>query len=258
MSEPVVLVERRGHVLIATLNRPDALNAIDAHLALALGSTLVEADADPEVRVVVITGAGRAFCAGMDLKAYLAGVPAMAEGHPEWGLGGISELAIGTPVIAAVNGVARGLGGEVALAADLLVMDENASIGMPEVALGLLAAAGGAVRLPQQLPEKIALEMLLTGEPISAARAAELGLANRVAPAGTALEVALELAERIAKNAPGAVAATKRLVHREGHRSTWTGESWPEIRRVEHEVFGGAEAREGATAFTEKRPPVWP
>jgi enoyl-CoA hydratase/carnithine racemase len=255
-----VLVERDGAVEILTLNRPDALNAIDADVATGLGNALDAADSDPGVRVVVITGAGRAFCAGMDLKAFASGVSVEPAGHPEWGFAGIAEHFVDTPIIAAVNGVAFGGGAEIALASDLVVADEAARFAFPEVTRGLFASAGGLLRLAQQLPQKIALELLLTGRPFSAIEAAEWGLVNRISPAGESLAVAIELARSIAANAPLAVRATKRLSYRTAAISSWEAEgdaAWQLNREEMVGVFTSRDAREGARAFAEKRQPYW-
>ncbi len=181
---------------------PQALNAVNGALSTAVGNLLEQAENDPDVRVVVVTGSGRAFCAGADLKALSTGGNIAADGHPEWGFAGYAQHWISKPTIAAVNGFALGGGTELVLASDLAVVDEEAKLGLPEVKRGLFAAAGGVIRLQQQIPKKVALEIALTGEPITAAQGKELGLVNRVAPAGTALDVALELAEQIAANAP--------------------------------------------------------
>ncbi|MFI6430027.1 crotonase/enoyl-CoA hydratase family protein [Rhodococcus oryzae] len=255
--EPVALYERRGNVALITLNRPRAMNAINAALATAIGSLVQQAQADDEVRVVVITGSGRAFCAGADLKALGSGQSLDADGHPEWGFAGYTQHWVSKPTIAAVNGFALGGGTELVLASDLAVVDENAQLGLPEVKRGLFAAAGGVVRLQQQIPKKIALELALTGEPISAAQGKELGLVNRVAPAGTALEVALELAEKIAANAPLSVRESKAMIHWTASDSDWGQDVWDLNAEALKVVFASADAQEGTKAFTEKRQPVW-
>jgi enoyl-CoA hydratase/carnithine racemase len=207
---------------------------------------------------VVITGAGRAFCAGADLKELARGRPIEDRDHREWGFGGIVAHWIDKPTIAAVNGFAMGGGTEIALACDLAVIDETASLGLPEVKRGIFAAAGGVIRLQRQIPLKIALETVLTGEPMSAARAYELGLVNRVAPEGTSLDVALELAEAIAANAPISVQQSKRVVHTTyAAGSDWEPEVWRINREAAKLVFSSKDAREGPTAFAEKREPRW-
>jgi crotonobetainyl-CoA hydratase len=257
-TEPAALLERRGAVALITLNRPRALNAVDAAMSAAVGEALEEVAADPKLRVAVITGAGRAFCAGMDLKAAAAGHSVLAPGHEDWGFAGLVGHFIAKPVIAAVNGFALGGGTEIALACDLVVADENARFGLPEVRRGLFAAAGGVLRLPRQVPKKIALEMALTGLPLDAATAATWGLVNRVAPAGTSVEVALELAETVAEGAPLALQASKRLIHRsEEFGSDWDPAMWAENEREWQAVFASEDAREGSLAFAEKRDPIW-
>lgn len=255
--EAAALYERRGNIALITLNRPRALNAVNGALATAVGAHLEEANNDDEVRVVVITGAGRAFCAGADLKALAAGEDTSAAGHPEWGFAGYAQHWSAKPTIAAVNGFALGGGTELVLASDLAVVDEEAKLGLPEVKRGLFAAAGGVIRMQQQIPRKVALELALTGEPISAAQGRELGLVNRVAPAGTALEVALELAETIAANAPVAVRESKSMIHRTANSPDWEDAAWDANRDALKIVFTSEDAMEGPRAFAEKRQPVW-
>jgi len=257
-TEPAATLEKRGNVGVLTLNRPDALNAVNADLAIAAGAALEAAQADPEIRVVVLTGAGRAFCAGADLKQLAQGKRIDDRDHPEWGFGGIVQHWISKPVIAAVNGYAMGGGTEIMLACDLAVIDEGASLGLPEVKRGLMAAAGGVIRLQRQVPFKVALEAMLTGEPMSAARAYELGLVNRVAPAGTALEVALSIAETIAANAPLSVEQSKRVAHETAAMgSVWEPEVWKVNTDAMKVVFTSKDAMEGPRAFAEKRKPEW-
>lgn len=256
-SEPAALYERRGNVALITLNRPRAMNAVNAALSTAVGNLLEQAEADSEVRVIVITGSGRAFCAGADLKALGSGQSLDADGHPEWGFAGYAQHWVSKPTIAAVNGFALGGGTELVLASDLAVVDENAQLGLPEVKRGLFAAAGGVIRLQQQIPKKVALEIALTGEPISAAQGKELGLVNRVAPAGTALEVALELAEKIAVNAPLSVRESKAMIHNTALGPDWEQGVWDANAEALQIVFTSADAKEGPAAFAEKREPVW-
>ncbi|MBY4208106.1 crotonase/enoyl-CoA hydratase family protein [Rhodococcus fascians] len=254
---PAALWELRGGIGIITLNRPEALNAVNAELSTAVGDLLDDAENDPRVRVIVVTGAGRAFCAGADLKALAAGEDTSARCHPEWGFAGFAQHWVSKPTIAAVNGFALGGGTELVLASDIAVVDETATLGLPEVKRGLFAAAGGVIRLQQQIPKKIALEIALTGEPITAARGADLGLVNRVAPAGKALEIALAISERIAANAPLSVRASKAMIHRTATEPDWDSGVWVANAAAMNTVFSSADAIEGATAFTEKRPPVW-
>ena len=211
-TRPVVRSERRGNVLLVTIDRPEARNAVNGEVSTLLGNALHEADTDPEIRVVVLTGAGeQSFCAGADLKAISRGEDIFPAENRHWGFAGMMQHYVSVPVIAAVNGTALGGGCEIALASDLVVAADHAIFGLPEVKRGLVAAAGGAFRLPEQLPHRVAMEMMLTGEPISAERALELHLINRVVPAEQLLDAALELAEVISANAPLAVQGSKRV-----------------------------------------------
>lgn len=245
-----VLVERREGVLVITINRPEAKNAINGAVAAGLAAALDELDADDELRAGVLTGAGGTFSAGMDLKAFLKGETPTIEGR---GLGGLTEAPPRKPLIGAVEGWAVAGGFELLLACDLVVAAEDAHLGVPEVKRALVAGAGAAMLLPQRIPQAIALEMLLTGDPITAQRGADLGLVNRVTPSGGALAGALELAAVIAANGPLAVAATKQVARA---ARDWTSEeAWAKQLDVMLPVFLSADAQEGATAFTEKRPP---
>ncbi|WP_181780395.1 enoyl-CoA hydratase-related protein [Pseudonocardia pini] len=259
ITDGPVLAERRGHVLLVTLNRPEARNAVNQEMCLVVGDLLEEADAAPDIRAVVLTGAGdKAFCAGADLKAISRGEPILPPGREHWGFLGWATHPISTPTICAVNGTAVGGGTELALAGDLVVAAETASFGLPEVKRGLIAGAGGAFRIVEQLPHRVGLELVMTGEPISASRALELNLVNRVVPAERVLDTALELAGVIAANAPLAVQASKRIALgiRDG-RIPAEVEAWQltadEIARNRR----SADAAEGPRAFAEKRPPVW-
>lgn len=256
--EPAAVLTRHGRVAVITLNRPQALNAANAAMSTAVGAALCELAADDELLVGIITGAGRAFCAGMDLKAYAAGENVAADGHPEWGFAGAARHYVDKPVIAAVNGPAMGGGAELVLACDLVVASEAAVFALPEVKRGLFAAGGGVLRLPRQLPRRIAMELILTGEPLSAARALELGLVNQVVPVEQLLPAALELAGRIAANAPLAVQTSKRLMH-SGLRwgDDWDDELWQLNEAAIDLIMNSKDGREGARAFAEKRDPVW-
>ena len=261
MSDSVVLVERREHVMIIRLNRPEAGNAVNAALWSGVGAALSEAELDDEVRAVIVTGAGeRIFCAGADLKALARGEkihPALPE-ELSWGFAGIVTHPISKPLIAAVNGSALGGGTEIALACDLIVAVETAKFGLPEVKRGLMAAAGGAFRLRQQLPPKIAMEMLLTGDPIDAARALELGLINAVVPQAELIDAALALAARITSNAPLAVRATKRIAKGLADGTVVAeAAAWAQNTSEIRALLKSNDMREGAKAFAEKRPPVW-
>ena len=235
----VLLTEQAGSVLVLTLNRPEVRNALNPELKDRLLGALRGADADPGVRVVVITGAGPIFCPGMDLKAF-------AKGADFGGLSSFFKKGIAKPVIAALNGSALGGGFELALACDLIVAAQDAKIGMPEVKRGLFAAGGGTT-LASRIPLAMALELGLTGDPVTVGRAQELGLVNKVVPADRVLAEAMELAERIAANAPLGVAITKKLMRER---------RWGEPDETAA-VFRSADAMEGARAFAERRPPVW-
>ncbi|WP_019546628.1 crotonase/enoyl-CoA hydratase family protein [Streptomyces sulphureus] len=254
------LVERRGSIMLITLNRPDARNAVDAEMCTLVGDALEEADHDPDVRVVVLTGAGeKSFCAGADLKAISRGEQVIPAGREHWGLAGYVSHAISKPTIAAVNGPALGGGTELVLASDLAVAAEHAQFGLPEVKRGLVAGAGGAFRMIDRVPRTVALELLFTGEPITAERAAELHLVNRVVPADQVLATALALAETIAANAPLAVQAHKRIALGQGAEGERPGEEtgWRATSEALPLIAESEDAKEGALAFVEKRAPIW-
>jgi crotonobetainyl-CoA hydratase len=250
------------HVAVITLNRPEAMNAMDTAMADAIGNALEQAAADEDVRVIVLTGTGRAFCAGADLKEISAG-RTVAPTVRQWGFGGVAQHWIAKPLIAAVNGLAFGGGSEIALACDLVVASETAKFGLPEVKVGLFAAAGGVVRLQRQVPLKIALQLALTGDPMDAATAASWGLVNEVVPPEQVLPRALELAGRIAANAPLSVRYTKQLLHQTSSAGSdwdpaWSGvDPWAANEAAMQVVFSSADAIEGSTAFAQKRAPFW-
>jgi enoyl-CoA hydratase len=247
-----VLVERRGAVQVITINRPQARNALDAAVARGVADAVDALDASDELRAAVLTGAGGFFSAGMDLKAFLRGETPAIEGR---GLCGITITPPRKPLIAAVEGWALAGGFELVLACDLVVAGRTAGFGVPEVKRSLVAAGGAAVLLPQRVPRAVALELLLTGEPIDAERAAAVGLVNRVVDEGTALDAAVELATTIAANGPLAVAATKQIVQ---SAPSWTpAETWARQDEIVLPVFASEDAREGSTAFAERRAPVW-
>ena len=252
IDTPAVLTERRDRVLVITLNRPDQRNAVNAAVAHGIADALDELDRDAAFAVGVLAGAGKGFCAGMDLKAFVAGDSPYAADR---GFAGITQRAAAKPLIAAIEGFAVAGGLEVALACDLIVAARGARLGIPEVKRSLVAAGGGLLRLPRMLPRNVAMELALTGDPIGAERAHELGLVNRLAEPGEALSVALELASAIAQNGPLALAASKRILNE--------ALDWPDSEFFERQqaitepVMASEDAREGATAFAEKRPPAW-
>ena len=260
-DKPAVLTARRGRVMVITLNRPDARNAVNLAVTIALGDALEEADHDRDIWAVVVTGAGdKAFCAGADLKSVSRGEP-LSPADPvraAWGFAGYVTHHISKPTIAAVNGFALGGGTEISLASDLVVAAEGASFGLPEVKRGIYAGAGGVFRLPTQIPKKIAMEMILTGEPISARRALDLGLVNRVVPQADVLDAALELAGRVTANAPLSVQASKRIANgiADGHVEA-EEHSWELSRREGQLLMHSADSAEGPRAFAEKRAPNW-
>jgi enoyl-CoA hydratase/crotonobetainyl-CoA hydratase len=240
-------------VAVLTIDRPDVRNAVDLATADALAAALDEFDTRDDLRAGVLTGEGATFCAGMDLKALNAtGERPISSSRGGFG---IVEQPPVKPLIAAVEGHALGGGFEIALACDLIVAASDASFGLPEVRRGLVAAAGGVLRLPRRIPQNVALELVLTGAPLAAGRAHELGLLARVAEPGQALAVARELAGVIADNAPLAVRTAKRLVYESGD---WpAAELFDRQRPIVQAVRDSEDAREGARAFVEKRPPVW-
>ena len=258
-AQPAALIERRGNVMIITINRPEARNAVNSAVSTAVGDALEQAQHDPDVRAVVITGAGeKSFCAGADLKAIARRENLYHPDHGEWGFAGYVRHFIDKPTIAAVNGTALGGGTELALASDLVVAEERAQFGLPEVKVGLIAGAGGVFRIVHQLPRKVALEMLLTGEPITAAEALKWGLINQVVPDGTVLEAALALAERVTVNAPLSVQASKRIAYGADDGVIPDEEpGWSRTAREFRALLKSEDAKEGPRAFAEKRQPVW-
>ncbi len=257
-TTPAVLSERRGNVLIITINRPEARNAVNSAVSTAVGDALQMAQDDPEVRALVLTGAGESFCAGADLKAIARRENLFHPEHQEWGFAGYVHHYIDKPTIAAVNGTALGGGTELALASDLVVAEERAKFGLPEVKRGLIAAAGGVFRIVDHLPRKVAMELLFTGDPISSADALKWGLINQVVPDGTAVDAAIALAERITCNAPLAVWASKRVAMGVDNGVIVGDEpGWARTLREIIPVMRSEDAKEGPLAFAEKRQPVW-
>lgn len=247
-----VLVEYADRIAIITINRPQARNAINHAVSVGVGQALEELDERDDLTVGIITGAGGTFSSGMDLKAFLAGEDVTIEGK---GLAGLTQSPPRKPLIAAVEGWALAGGCEVALACDLIVAANDAKFGIPEVKRGLVAGAGGLIRLPRRIPAGIAMELALTGDPLPAADAYRLGLVNALTESGGALAGARELAARIAVNGPLAVAATKQII---AQQHDWaSADIWARQKPIAGPVFQSDDAREGALAFAEKRPPVW-
>jgi enoyl-CoA hydratase len=247
-----VLTEVDGGIAVITINRPEARNAVNGEVARGIAAAVEEFDASADVRVLILTGAGGTFSAGMDLKGFLAGDSPVVKGR---GFGGIAERPPAKPVIAAVEGYALAGGFEIALSCDLIVASETATFGLPEVRRGLVAAAGGLLRLPRRVPYHLAMEIALTGEHFTAERLHQAGLVSRLVGPGQALAGARELAARVAQGAPLALAASKRVIV---ESADWdSGEAFARQGEVTRPVFVSADAMEGAAAFAEKRPPAW-
>ncbi len=246
-----VMISAEGGILTVTINRPEAKNAMNYAAAKAISDAMDRLDAEDDLRVATLTGAGGTFCSGMDLKGFLKGERPSVEGR---GFGGLSQWTPKKPVIAAVDGYALAGGMELALSCDLIVANSGAKFGIPEAKRGLAAAAGGLIKLPRQIPPRIAMELALTGDFIDAKRAYELGFINRIVE-GPAIEGARELAARVAANGPLALVASKAIV-RDSH--SWSDdEMWSKQDAYIAPVFVSADAREGALAFAEKRAPNW-
>lgn len=252
MADEVLVEYGDDGIAVITINRPESRNAVTRAVAEAIASALDELDERDDLAAGIITGAGGTFCAGMDLKAFLRGERPHVQGR---GFAGLTETPPRKPLIAAVEGWALAGGFEMLLACDLVVAAETARFGVPEVKRSLVAGGGAAMLLAQRIPFGVAMEMLLTGDPIDAQRAAAVGLVNRLTPEGGALEAACELADVIAANGPLAVAATKTIAR---SALDWTvAEGWKLQPDIYRPVMASEDAREGATAFAEKRPPVW-
>ncbi len=249
MSE--VLTERQDGVLIITINRPEAKNAVNRAVAQGIAAAMEELDSDTDLRVGIITGAGGTFCSGMDLKAFLRGEFPSVAGK---GFAGFIEAPPKKPLIGAVEGYALAGGMEVAIACDLLVANNKAQFGIPEVRRSLVAAAGGLLTLPSIIGKRMAMELALTGDFISAERAYEIGFVNQLT-SGAALDCAMELAAKVAANGPLALIATKQIIN---ERPDWnSAEMWAKQAAITGPVFASHDAREGALAFAEKRKPNW-
>lgn len=261
MTEPV-LTELRNHVLKVTINRPEALNAVNADVARGIAAALIRADEDPDVRVVLLTGAGdRVLSAGADLKAMAAGENVVPQDAPyaAYGFGGSTDKTTAKPLVAAANGSAYGGGLEMMLQADVVIVERGREFALPEVKRGIIAGGGGAYRLPALLPRSVALDMLLTGDPISAERMHSLGLASRLVERGEALGEGERVAELIAANAPLGVRATKRIAR--NLEEDGVGGDERAIQELSlklfAEILATEDAQEGPRAFAEKRAPEW-
>jgi enoyl-CoA hydratase len=247
-----VLAERRSNVLLITINRPDVRNAVNGAVAEGIANALEQLDADDQLAVGVLTGAGGYFSAGMDLGAFV-------KGESPWfgdrGFAGIAQRSARKPLIAAIEGFAVAGGMEIALACDLIVAAKGAKLGIPEAKRSLVAAGGALLRLPQRMPYHVVMELALTGDLLPADRFYEFGVVNRLAEPGTAVDVAIELAERLAKSGPLAVIASKRILQEQYDWST--AEMWEKQGAISGPVFASEDSKEGASAFKEKREPVW-
>ncbi len=247
-----IIVTREGPVLLITINRPEVRNALNRSASEGIARAMDELDADPTLAIGILTGAGKHFCAGMDLKAFLRGERVELEGR---GLAGITETPPRKPVIAAVEGYALAGGCELVLACDLVVAAEDATFGIPEVIRGLIAGSGGLIRLPQRIPRQIALEYALTGAMLPALEARQWGMVNRLTAPGGALDGARELARVISANGPLAVQMTKRVMT---ESPSWPAQDiWVRQRELLEQIISSDDAREGARAFAEKRAPRW-
>jgi enoyl-CoA hydratase len=247
-----VLMDVTDGILTVTLNRPKAKNAANKALAEGVAAAMDRLDSDDSLRVAILTGAGGTFCSGMDLKAFVTGETPNVEGR---GFAGLTERSPRKPLIAAVEGYALAGGLELAISCDLIIAADDAKFGIPEVKRGLAAAAGGLIKLPRQIPKRIAMELALTGDFIGAQRAYDIGLINEVVPAGTALDAAKALAAKIVANGPLAVAISKQVVLQS---EDWSAsEMWQKQQELVMPVFTSEDAIEGSVAFAEKRAPNW-
>ena len=247
-----VLVEHIDGLVVITINRPDQRNAVNRAVSYGVCEAVDELDRNPALRVGILTGAGGNFCSGMDLKAFLRGEQTRVEGR---GILGLARTPPKKPLIAAVEGYALAGGFESMLVCDLVVAARNATFGIPEVKRGLAAAAGGLIRLPRLIPQRIAMEMALTGDMFPAERLYQYGLINALVEPGQALEEAKKLARRIMVNAPLSVAASKRVIVEQ--RDWPLAEMFDRQEEITAGVLKSQDAREGAAAFAEKRAAVW-
>lgn len=247
-----LLVEREGRILIMRINRPEVRNAVNGAMARAIAAAVDELEADDSLSVGIIAGTDEVFSSGMDLRGFLSGDLPSIKGR---GFAGLVERPPTKPLIAAVEGYALAGGCEIAIASDIVIAGESASFGLPEAKRGLVPTGGGALKLANQLPYHVAMELLLSGEALSAERAFHFGFVNRIAPDGKALEVALEMAQVLANNGPLAMEAIKRIVR---ESPDWPLDEAPKKQRaIATPVFESSDAREGARAFTERRVPEW-
>ena len=251
-DSPAVVTERRDGVLVITINRPEVRNAVNAAVAEGIAHALDELDGDAALQAGILTGAGGFFCAGMDLGAFV-------KGESPWfgdrGFAGIAQRSARKPLIAAIEGFAVAGGFEVALACDLIVAAEGAKLGIPEAKRSLVAAGGALLHLPKRMPYHAVMELALTGDPWPAERFHALGVVNRLAAPGSAVDEALTLAAAIVKNGPLALAASKEIVQKQFDWSA--AEQWAKQGEIAGPVMTSADAKEGASAFKEKRDPVW-
>jgi crotonobetainyl-CoA hydratase len=255
MNTSSVLAEVQGHTLILTINRPEAMNAINQSVWLELGRGLEAFTDDSNLWCAIITGAGeKAFCAGADLKAMSRGEQIETEEGKKWGFAGITNHYINKPIIAAVNGFALGGGTEIALSCDIIIASENATFGLPEVKRGLIAGAGGLIRLPKKLPENLANYYIFTGEPIPLNVAVQFGLVNQVVASENLLDTALEVAEKINSNAPLSVSASKDIIIESAQHPA---DTWAINDKYITHVVTSEDRKEGVRAFAEKRKPIW-
>ncbi|WP_284450216.1 crotonase/enoyl-CoA hydratase family protein [Spongiibacter tropicus] len=251
MTEAVLVSVDNG-VMVITINRPKAKNSINLAVATGIAEAMDELDRNDDIRAAILCGAEGTFCSGMDLKAFMSGELPVIPGR---GFAGVAEAPPRKPLIAAVEGYALAGGFELAIACDLVVAASDAKFGIPEVKRGLVAGAGGLLRLPRQIPSRIAMELALTGDFISAERAYELGMINRVVEPGNALDGARALATAIAANGPLALIASKQIIR---ESQDWSqAEMFDKQNTIANPVFSSEDAIEGATAFAEKRPPQW-
>ncbi len=251
MSDDVLVAVNDG-IMTITINRPKAKNAVNKAVADGIAAAVDELDSNDDIRVAILTGAGGTFCSGMDLKAFVSGELPIVEGR---GFAGIAEAPPKKPLIAAVEGYALAGGFELAITCDLVVAAEDAKFGIPEVKRGLVAAGGGLVRLPRQIPPRFAMELALTGDPIDSQRAADIGLVNRIAPSGQVLQAATELAQSICANGPLAVAISKQILVDSAEWSS--AEMFKQQQELAMPAVISEDAQEGAVAFAEKRAPIW-